>query len=176
MLVAKQVADLITAGRVLIAVLLGWLGITQGTGALPEAVWLMIADWTGDFMDGRIARRSRIHYHSWIGDHDLQVDMIVALGLLVFLLGSGLAPAWLAMVYLFVWTAYFYRVGIQKAMGMLFQAPVYAWFIGGALLLEPQTGRWIVIWIVAVIAMTWPKFPNEVIPDFLNGMRRLRRN
>jgi len=176
MLVAKQVADLITFCRVIIGVFLGWSGFTQGAAALPWVVWLMIADWTGDFLDGRIARRSRIGTHSWIGDHDLQVDMVVSLGLLIYLLGSGLTPPWLAVTYLMAWMLYFYQHGIPRTMGMLFQAPIYAWFIGVALFQVPNAGLWIVIWIVAVIILTWPRFPNEVVPDFLEGMHRLRRN
>ena len=59
MIVAKQVADLITTIRALIAVCLMWLGITHKADGLSLAAGLMIADWIGDMVDGRIARRSR---------------------------------------------------------------------------------------------------------------------
>lgn len=172
MLVAKQVADLITFCRLLIGIILGWLGFTRGSGALPWAVWLMLADWTGDSLDGRIARRSRKQYHTWIGDHDLEIDMVVSLGLLVFLLASGLAPVWLGLIYLLAWIIYFVRSGIHRSMGMLFQAPIYAWFIWVSVSWVPNPGWWMVIWIAAAIILTWPQFPQEVIPDFLRGMRK----
>jgi hypothetical protein len=175
-LVAKQVADLLTFSRVVIGVYLAWLGFTGGIDALPWVVWLMIADWTGDCLDGRIARRSRISYNSWIGDHDLQVDMAVSLGLLVYLAASGLTPVWAAVFYVLCWGFYFYRAGVLKSMGMLFQAPIYAWFIFAAVSRAPNPGLWLVVWIIAAILLTWPMFPNQVIPNFLDGMRKLKRN
>ncbi len=58
----------------------------------------MIANWTGDLLDGRIARRSRMVDHTWIGDHDLEVDMAVSTGLLVYMQQSGFVNIWLACV------------------------------------------------------------------------------
>jgi hypothetical protein len=87
MLVAKQVADIITFSRGILAFILAGLGLLVGKEALPMAAGVMIADWAGDMLDGPIARRSRVYYHSWIGDHDLEVDMTVSVGLLIYMLG-----------------------------------------------------------------------------------------
>jgi len=46
-------------------------------------------------MDGPISRRSRVIYHTWIGDHDLQVDMAVSVGLLLYMLAAGYVSWWL---------------------------------------------------------------------------------
>ncbi|MEK7324379.1 MAG: hypothetical protein AAB217_03870, partial [Chloroflexota bacterium] len=127
MLAAKQVADLITWGRVALAFGLAWLGRAHGADVLPLVVWLMIADWTGDCLDGAIARRSRVHYHTWVGDHDLEADMIVSGGLLAYLLFAGLVDAWLAVVYVIAWALIFWRWGVPKSLGMLAQAPIYGW-------------------------------------------------
>jgi hypothetical protein len=54
---------------------------------------------------------------------------------------------------------------------MLFQAPIYGWFIWITLRNAPSYGAVLVLWIVLVIIATWPKFPKEVVPGFLNGMR-----
>ncbi|MBF8285888.1 MAG: hypothetical protein HW378_4803, partial [Anaerolineales bacterium] len=62
MLVSRQFADLITVMRFAVAFILPWLGMAQRAAGLPLAVWLMIADWTGDCLDGPIARRSRVYY------------------------------------------------------------------------------------------------------------------
>ena len=70
MIVAKQVADLITSIRVLIALCLVGVGLILGTAGLPLVAWMMIFDWAGDMVDGRIARRSRLKYHTWIGDRN----------------------------------------------------------------------------------------------------------
>ena len=88
---AKMLADLITGTRGLLGLFMIWLGITQGETALPAVVILMLLDWTGDFVDGRIARRSRHPRHTWIGDSDLYIDLFVSLCLAVFLLASGFA-------------------------------------------------------------------------------------
>jgi phosphatidylglycerophosphate synthase len=125
MLVAKQVADLITFSRGLMAFVLAGLGLLIGKDALPLAAWLMIADWCGDMVDGPIARCSRIQYHTWSGDHDLLVDMTVSVGLLVFLLGAGYVNGWLGVATMVVWALYFMRFGLIPAPGMLFQAPIY---------------------------------------------------
>lgn len=170
MIVAKQVADIVTSLRVLLAFCLVYLGLTQGAAGLPIAVWLMIADWAGDFADGRIARRSRIQYHTWIGDHDLEVDMIASMGLLVYMSLSGFASLWVVLVYVLMWGMYFWRqAGIPRSQGMLFQTPIYAWFIWVALNQAPRAGWAIVIFIGFVLASNWQYFLKVVVPGFLSG-------
>ncbi len=173
MLVAKQLADLITLSRMLLAFGLGWLGVTHGPASLPLAAWLMIANWTGDCLDGPIARRSKVYYHTWIGDHDLETDIIVSLGLLAYLVAARYVDLWLAVAYLLIWAAIFWRWGIPKSLGMLIQAPIYGWFILVAVRDAPTAGGWIVIWITAAIVITWPKFPKEIVPGFLAGMKQV---
>jgi len=172
MIVAKQVADLITTARALVAVFLVWLGIVRGATGLPIAAWVMIADWAGDMVDGRIARRSRVQYRTWIGDHDLEVDMTVSVGLLVYMLQAGFVNIWLAGIYILLWGVYFWRQGgIPHSPGMLFQAPMYGWFIWVALRDAPQAGWTIVIFITVTLVLTWPYFPTVMVPGFLKGFR-----
>jgi hypothetical protein len=175
MLVAKQVADLITFSRGLMAIILAGLGLLVGKDALPLAAWLMIADWCGDMVDGPIARRSRIHYHTWIGDHDLQIDMTVSVGLLIYLLGAGYISWWVGVIYLLGWALFFLRFGVIPAPGMLFQAPIYFWFILTALRDATGLGVLIIVLIFAAVIITWPKFPQVVVPGFLEGMRKAFR-
>jgi phosphatidylglycerophosphate synthase len=175
MLVAKQIADLITFSRGLMAFILAGLGLLVGKDALPMAAWVMIADWCGDMVDGPIARRSRIHYHTWIGDHDLQVDMTVSVGLLIYLLGAGYVSWWVGVIYLLGWALFFFRFGVIPAPGMLFQAPIYFWFILTALRDATGLGALIIVLILAAVILTWPKFPQVVVPGFLEGMRKAFR-
>jgi phosphatidylglycerophosphate synthase len=172
MLVAKQVADVITFSRGLMAFVLAGLGLWTGKEALPMAAWIMIADWCGDMMDGPIARRSRIKYHTWIGDHDLQVDMTVSVGLLIYLLGAGYVSWWVGVIYLLGWAVFFTRYGVIPAPGMLFQAPIYLWFIIITLQDAIGLGLLIIVLILAAVIITWPRFPREVVPGFLEGMRK----
>lgn len=176
MIVAKQVADLITASRALLAIFLIWLGSSLGARGLPLAVWVMVADWVGDAIDGPIARRSRVQYQTWIGDHDLEVDLAVSIGLLLYLLQAGYVTIWVFAGYIVLWGLYFFKQGgVPRSHGMLFQTPIYGWFAYIALRDAPQAGWAIPAFIVTVIVLTWPSFPKVVIPGFLAGIRRQDR-
>jgi len=174
MLVAKQVADTLTFTRAAIGVIFGWLGLTQGAQGLPQAVLFLTIAWTSDAIDGPVARRSREYYHTWIGDHDLEVDMFVSAGLLGYLWGSGFVSTTVAVVYVLIWVLIFYYLGgIERTLGMLSQAPIYGWFIWVAMRDAPQAGRWLIIYLVAIIVVTWPRFPKEVVPGFLSGIHQV---
>lgn len=173
MLVAKQVADFITATRAVIGFGLVWLGVTQRAEGLRFAIWLLIADWAGDAMDGSLARRSSRQYHTWIGDHDLEVDMVVSAGLLIYMLAAEYVNIWLAIFYLALWGFVFLRYGIPRSLGMLYQAPIYGWFIVVAIRQTPENGYWLLVYILAIIMITWPRFPKEVVPDFLLGFQEV---
>lgn len=173
MLVAKQVADLITWGRVMVAVSLAFLGFVHPNESLPYAAVLMLLSWMSDVCDGAIARRSRVQYQTWIGDHDLQVDMAVAVGLLIYLVVAGYVSLLAGLVYAVLWALILWHWRGNRSLGMLFQAPVYGWFITIALLEATTYGLWLVIWILITVLVTWPRFPKEVVPGFLEGFRWL---
>jgi hypothetical protein len=173
MLVAKQVADLITTTRGLLVFGLPWLGITGGEASLPTAVWLLILNWTGDALDGTLARRSSRQYHTWIGDHDLEVDILVSAGLLFYMFGAGFVDIRLLGAYALIFVLIFWYWGFQRSLGMLVQAPIYGWFIWVSFQNDPLDGIWLVIWILAAVILTWPRFPNEIIPGFLTGMKEV---
>jgi hypothetical protein len=181
MLIGKQIADLITALRGVLGIgliLLGWL---KGEAGLSFAAWLMIANWTGDILDGAFARWSRQEIHTWIGDHDLEVDMFVSLGLLIYLLQAEYVSLLSIAVYLFIWLVIFWRWGLLRALGMLIQAPIYGWFIWIAVLDASLAGWAMVAWIAGAVILTWPRFPEQVIPGFLHNIydfweNRLRRS
>ena len=122
-------------------------------------------------MDGPIARRSRVYYHTWIGDHDLQIDMTVSVGLLIYLLGAGYVSWWLGALYLLVWALFFLRIGVTPAPGMLFQAPTYFWFIWVTVRDATGLGLLFILFILIALILTWPKFPQVMVPGFLEGMR-----
>ena len=171
MLNAKQIADFVTLFRGLLGFGLVWLGLTAGAESLQKAVFIMIAAWTGDAIDGKIARRSSNSYQTWIGDHDLEIDMAVSCGLLVYLITSGFLNIWVASLYILLWTFILWRWNNLRVLGMLSQAPIYAYFIVVALVVLPNAGLWILIWIVTALIITWPQFPKSIVPEFINGMR-----
>jgi phosphatidylserine synthase len=173
MIAAKQVADILTWARTLLAVALPVLGITQGAKSLQLAVILLIANWTADSLDGVLARRSSVQYHTWIGDHDLEIDMLISVGALAYLVTAGFLSWQAAAVYVLVWLLIFWRFGIPHVVGVLFQIPIYLYFIGKATIEIPQVAIWIVVWIVAAIIVTWPKFPKVILPEFFGDVRDL---
>ncbi len=170
---SKLLPDLITAFRATLVLPLAWLGLSQRTGGLPLAVWLVIANWTGDYFDGAAARLSPKPHRTWVGDHDLEIDMLVAGSVLFYLTAAGYAAPWPAGLYVMIWAFVFWRHGIARPLGMLAQAPIYAWFIWVAIREAPAVGAWLPAWIVTAIVITWPRFPNQVVPGFLGGMRQV---
>ena len=175
MLVANQVADFITFTRLLLTMGFAWLGISYGKDGLPIAAGLMIYSWLSDTIDGSIARRSRRHYHTWIGDHDLEVDMAVSIGLLIYLIISGYIGLLPGAIYLLIWILLFIYMGFQRSLGMIFQAPIYGWFLYLAIRDAPLYGVLLVGYLISVIIISWPRFPEEVVPAFLAGLRALRK-
>jgi phosphatidylglycerophosphate synthase len=168
---SKKLADLLTLARAGLPVALVWVGITRRLEALPVAVYLLIASWTSDSLDGPLARRGRVSVRTWLGEHDLEIDMAVSAGLLAYMVLSGLVHWSLAVVYVLCWSAVFWRFGLERSLGMVVQGPVYGFFVWQALVLAPEHGRWLPIWLVAAIIVSWPKFPRMVVPTFLANMR-----
>ena len=173
MLVGKQVADLITTSRAILAIWLPWLGITRGESSLTTVVWVLILNWTGDALDGPLARRSSRQYRTWIGEHDLEVDVLVSIGLLFYMLGAGFVDLLVLGIFFFLCGLIIWNYGFQRSLGMLIQAPIYGWFIWVAVHETPSVGVWLILWVLAVLILTWPRFPNEVILDFLTGMKEV---
>ena len=169
-MIAKQLADFITLLRSSLIFFFPWMALVYGRSSLPWVGASLALNWTGDILDGSLARRSRFARQTWIGSHDLEVDMGVSIGLLFYLLINNYVQVLLVVLYVGVWACYFLNKGLPRSMGMLFQAPIYAWTIYMGLLYAPKVGWLLVAWIVCAIVITWPRFPKEVIPNFLRGL------
>lgn len=176
----KFFADLVTVFRVLVGVWIAWLGWRIGDAALPQAVAGMLVCWTGDYLDGHLARRAHPQRHNWLGDHDVILDVCVSLCVGGHLLLAGWVDGKLALIYLFVWALVFWVAGQNHALLMLVQAPIYGYFIFVALSQAPQTGWWLLAWIAVMLIFNWGRFSTQVVPGFLREMqdawRRLRSN
>jgi hypothetical protein len=150
-----------------------WLGLTQGAQALPTVVVLMLLDWTGDFVDGAIAHRSRHPRRTWIGDSDLYIDLLVSLCLAVYLLGAGFISFGFVSLYLLGWALILRRFGLDRNLLMLLQAPIYLYFILIAVRLIPASGSWLVIWVLVALVINWRRFSHDIVPKFIDGMRSM---
>lgn len=168
----KTLADALTGLRFVLGFSLMWLGWWQGPEAIVTAALILLAAWTSDALDGPLARRDPRDIHTWIGDRDLAVDLTVALGVWVYLALSGFLHPWLALAYLVVAAVVLWRLGSDHlAWGL--QALPYGAMIWTTLREAPVYGYLLVAWVVVVVAATWPRFPRQTLPGFLNGMRDL---
>jgi len=169
------IADFLTASRLLISILIGFLGWFRGVDGWLLASILLIIAWSTDILDGIFARRSGSPGKTWIGKHDLYFDMLVALSLLVFMTSSTVINLATCLLYLFAWVLIFSRFGIPSALGKLFQAPIYAWFIVSSLVYQPPLGAILLVFLAFLTAITWPRFPDDTIPSFISGFEQ-RKN
>ena len=170
----KTLADVLTATRFGLAGVILWLGVTGGAGALPAAAVTLILAWLTDVLDGPLARRDPAGRRTWIGDRDLEVDTSVALAVLVYLTLSGYLTLKVAVGYGMVCAVLLWHFR-SVHLGWAVQAPPYAGMIYVALRDAPRYGLLIVGYIALVIVATWPRFPQVVVPQFLEGMRNLGR-
>ena len=176
MIALKYFADFLTFSRLLLAASLAWLGWSRGVEGLQLASLLMIASWVSDVIDGSLARRSRVSFITWIGNHDLYFDISVAVGLLIFMTAAGYINTSLSIIYILFWGVLFWRFGILSALGKLFQTPIYAWFIFVTFRFAPIYGWMMMIFLLFVIGFTWPRFPQETVPGFLSGFGQAEDN
>jgi phosphatidylglycerophosphate synthase len=170
----KTLADTLTSVRFLLAFYLIWLGWKKGPEAIGSAALTLLVAWITDLLDGPLARRDPRGIRTWIGDRDLEADMAVALGAWIYLMLTGFLSPWLAGLYLVVAAVALWRFGSdQLAWGL--QALPYGAVIWTSWRVAPLYGLLLVAWIGLVVVATWPRFPRQTVPDFLNGVRGLWR-
>jgi phosphatidylglycerophosphate synthase len=172
MIDVKTIADTLTAGRFLLALLIFWLGLRAGRPALPTVTVALVLGWVSDVLDGTLARRDPNQRRTWLGDNDLGVDVCVALGLLCYLTFSNYVSRTIALSYVLITGALIWRFH-SRALAMAAQAPVYVMLLYLALRDALPYGALAVGYIMLVTIVTWPRFPETVVPEFLQGMREL---
>ena len=172
MLRAKTLADALTSMRFLLGPYLVWLGLCSGPEGVATAALTLLTAWVTDVLDGPLARRDARGLHTWIGDHDLEADLTVALGIWFYLALAGFIPFWLAVAYGLAGAAALRHFGsAHLAWGL--QALPYGAMIWTARRIAPAYGLLLVAWIGLVLVVTWPRFPHRILPEFLNGMQNL---
>jgi phosphatidylglycerophosphate synthase len=172
----KFFADFLTAIRALVALSLIWLGINQADYAIEGAAFLMLIAWISDYFDGLLARKSGLEKNSWLGIHDLEIDMLVALGLLAYLTLEGFTGLWAASGYVLIWGFFFLAMGVNKSSGSLFQAPIYAYFLWLVFTLAPRAFNFVLFWVFGNLLFTWRRFVFGIIPDFFGGLKHLNQS
>lgn len=96
----KTLADVLTGGRFVAALVVFGVALLDSARAyLPWVAALVLLAWTGDLLDGWLARRSGQAGTTWLGNHDLAVDATLATASLIYLARIG----WLASLVLVVY-------------------------------------------------------------------------
>lgn len=173
---AKWLADFITAMRGVLGLSLIWLAFTRGADALPIVVILMLLDWTGDFVDGTIAKYSHHPRRTRVGDSDLYIDTLVSIGLGIYLVASGFVGITVGLFYILGWVMVLWRFGLDRNLLMLAQAPIYLWFILVVLKVFPEMGYLLTAWVFVATAINWRRFSKDIVPDFIEGVSSMWRN
>jgi phosphatidylglycerophosphate synthase len=149
----KRLADGLTMVRVLLALAMVWVGLTLGRPALDTVAILLILAWATDLLDGPLARRARSNRQTWIGDHDLEADILLSLGLLGYLILGDYVPVLLGFCYVVICVGMFWWLRARQ-LAMALQAPIYLITICSALRHFPLSGIMLVGWISLTIVVT----------------------
>lgn len=169
----KLLADTITLARGGLGLVFVWLGITAGPEGLPTAVLLLLVCWTGDFIDGGVAKKNPVKRRTWIGDHDIEMDIFVSLCLGSYLALAEFVPVPWAIGYIILWLAIFALSGFNHALLELVQAPIYLTMIIVSLNNATSTGLLLVGWIIMALLSKWPRFSKRIVPEFLADMQEV---
>jgi hypothetical protein len=101
--------------------------------------------------------------------------MLICASVLGYMALSGIVSWQLALLYLLLWLIYFWLKGIQRSYGAVYQALIFLLFIITVFREATFFGWATVVWVVIAMALTWPKFPKVIVPDFLHGIRGQNR-
>jgi hypothetical protein len=167
-----RTADVLTAARAALAVLLAWL---VGSGHLDAAALVLAAAWASDALDGRLAQAAG--GGTRLGEWDLPADTLVGVGVLAGLAIDTYLPALLVLAAVVV---------LGGAFALLrnpFPAMVLQAFAWGTILWRFWADRvaagWVPVAVAGVIGIAErDRFLRVVLPAFFRGAAstaRLRR-
>jgi hypothetical protein len=169
-MLGKVIPDLLTLLRVACAVAMAGSALA-GRADLSRDIWLLVASWTTDMVDGRLSRSLSPGYSSWLGKNDVYIDMFVSLVVLFYLGVTGLLPLWAVLAYLLVWGVLFLWKGIPPLFAQVFQNPIYAYFVILTLQQAPQVLPWLLLWALVGLLL----FGRRLVELYNDSVRFLRR-
>lgn len=172
MLSLKTLADALTLLRVFCALFLARLAWFGDPTALPMAAVALLTAWMSDALDGPLARRDPSGRHTWIGDNDLAVDILVATGIWAYLWSAGYVSTSIGLGY-FIVAGVLLIITRSVHVGWGIQAIPYGLMIYTTFIYAPTYAYILCGWILLIIIVTWPRFPQEKVPEFLQGIAQL---
>lgn len=96
----KLLADVITLSRSVVAggvLLLAW---QANPDTLPWTLGVVVLAWSGDMVDGWLARKGGSSPLAWAGRHDHEIDASLAAATLIYLWRIGMVSNWLLVLLL----------------------------------------------------------------------------
>jgi phosphatidylglycerophosphate synthase len=149
----KKMADVLTASRFILACIIAFIAWTRPPdAALGTVVLLILLAWTTDVLDGPLARRAAEPQRSWLGAHDLEVDLSVTLAMVISLaLWGGAHTALLVGIVLagaLGWAALRSVAPVNLGMGL-----IDGLFILMAWRMDPTLGWMMIAWIGAAAVL-----------------------
>lgn len=171
MLLLKTIANTLTVFRFLIGFIIAFIISTQKKSGLRSAIFWLITAWLTDILDGFLARTSKAP-EDWIGKHDLYADMTVSAGVLYYLTSSGFVSIKFTISFLIISIILLWRFR-SKSIADGIQAVPYGLMIYTSFKYQPFYGYLIIIYLLLIILITWPRFPKEKVPEFINGIKEL---
>ncbi len=173
MIRTKPIADVLTASRFLLGASLAWLGLQDGEETLPLAVSFLLTSWITDVLDGPLARRDPARTVTWLGEHDLTADLMVAGGAWVYLGLSGFLSPVVMWGYILLAALALWRTR-SLYVGWGVQPIPYAAMIWTAYLYARMYAWLLMLWIALVVVVTWPRLPQKAV-EFIQGIGALFR-
>jgi phosphatidylglycerophosphate synthase len=168
---ARNLADLLTVSRVLLAVGLVFLGLWVGDRALPAAVLIVVLSWFTDLLDGPLARRDPSSELTWVGQHDAEADLATSLGVVAYLFLSGYMVGWAGALIvagtLLVWVLHSHQLAWP-----LYAMP-YGVLVFVAIDRTPVVGWLAVVYLLATLGVRLPRLRREYLPEFFQALGKL---
>lgn len=171
MLLLKTIANTLTIFRFLIGFIIVFISNFQKKLGLKSVIFWLITAWITDILDGFLARTSKAP-EDWIGKHDLYADMTVSASVLYYLTLSDFISLNFAITFLIISILLLWRFK-SKAIADGVQAVPYGLIIYTSFKHQPIYGYLIVTYLLLIIVITWPRFPKEKVPEFINGIKEL---
>lgn len=164
----KVIADALTVARSCIALLILLCALSAARGLLPLVILLVLAGWTTDVLDGRLARAGDAGRKTWVGDHEFLADLGLMYSSLLYFMAAGFLPFLPYFLYM-LYAAAVALAWMNMSYVMAVSAPVAASAPIMAFVHARPLGWLFLAWIALHLLCNWGRFRREVA-DFISGV------
>ena len=154
------IPDILTISRPFFGLAIGFMGLL-GAKALPIVTLLVMAGWTTDIIDGRVARWAAEEwgrFESRIGKYEIHFDDFLVVGILAYLGEVHLIPTWLAIGYGMLLFLFGLIWSVPYKVNFAFEAlAVIATFLIVVIAAGRPTLGYVVIWGFLLLVYDWDR-------------------